>query len=86
MVEELSERAALVHARRVEPNIDNMLKIVRYKAQKCIPSAGGHYWKKIMGTSSLPCVETQWGQSHTGKADTTLTVRGIGSASSVFYG
>jgi N12 class adenine-specific DNA methylase len=27
MVQELSERAAAVHARRVEPNIDNMLKI-----------------------------------------------------------
>jgi hypothetical protein len=28
MVQELSECAALVHARRVEPNIDNMLKIM----------------------------------------------------------
>jgi hypothetical protein len=27
MVQELSERAAAVHARLVEPNIDNMLKI-----------------------------------------------------------
>jgi len=27
MVQELSERAALVHARRVEPNVDNMLRI-----------------------------------------------------------
>ena len=27
MVQELSERAAAVHNRRVEPNVDNMLKI-----------------------------------------------------------
>ena len=41
MVKELSERAAIVHRNGVDPHEDNMLKIVRYKTQKCIPSAGG---------------------------------------------
>jgi N12 class adenine-specific DNA methylase len=45
MVEELSERAARVHAKKVEPNEDNMLKIVRCKTQKCILSAGERYWR-----------------------------------------
>ncbi len=42
--------------------------------------------ENITGVASLPCVETQRGQSHTGKADTALTVKGIGFANSVFYG
>ena len=43
MVAELSERAAAVHAGIVDPSEDNMLKIVRCYAQKCISPAGGHY-------------------------------------------
>ena len=43
MVQELSERAARVHAQLVDPSTDNMLKIVRCYAQKCISPAGGHY-------------------------------------------
>ena len=43
MVASLAKRAEKVRARLVEPNIDNMLKIVRCYAQKCISPAGGHY-------------------------------------------
>ena len=43
MVASLSERAADVHAGIVDPSVDNMLKIVRCYAQKCISPAGGHY-------------------------------------------
>ena len=43
MVEALSKRAAEVHAGVVNPKEDNMLKIVRCYAQKCISPAGGHY-------------------------------------------
>ena len=43
MVAELSERAATVHSGIVDPSVDNMLKIVRCYAQKCISPAGGHY-------------------------------------------
>ena len=43
MVEDLGERADLVRTRQVEPRQDNMLKIVRCYAQKCISPAGGHY-------------------------------------------
>ena len=43
MVQALSERAAAVHGKMVDPTVDNMLKIVRCYAQKCISPAGGHY-------------------------------------------
>ena len=43
MVKALSERASLVHSGTVDPSQDNMLKIVRCYAQKCISPAGGHY-------------------------------------------
>ena len=43
MVQALSERASAVHAGNVDPKEDNMLKIVRCYAQKCISPAGGHY-------------------------------------------
>ena len=43
MVQELSKRASKVHSGKVEPREDNMLKIVRCYAQKCISPAGGHY-------------------------------------------
>ena len=43
MVKSLSERAAEVHSGAVDPSVDNMLKIVRCYAQKCISPAGGHY-------------------------------------------
>ena len=43
MVKALSERAAKVHSGTVDPSVDNMLKIVRCYAQKCISPAGGHY-------------------------------------------
>ena len=43
MVQALSERAAEVHSGSVDPSVDNMLKIVRCYAQKCISPAGGHY-------------------------------------------
>ena len=43
MVKTLSERASLVHSGTVDPSQDNMLKIVRCYAQKCISPAGGHY-------------------------------------------
>ena len=43
MVEALSKRAAEVHAGVVNPKEDNMLKLVRCYAQKCISPAGGHY-------------------------------------------
>jgi hypothetical protein len=43
LVQSLSERAAAVHAGRVEPTEDNMLKIVRCKTQKCILSSGERY-------------------------------------------
>ena len=43
MVADLSERAAAVHSGMVDPSEDNMLKIVRCYAQKCISPAGGHY-------------------------------------------
>ena len=42
MVQELSERASKVHGGSVDPHIDNMLKIVRCYAQKCISPTGGH--------------------------------------------
>lgn len=42
MVQELSKRAAAVHEKRVDPKTDNMLKIVRCYAQKCISPTGGH--------------------------------------------
>ena len=42
MVKALSERAAKVHSGTVDPSVDNMLKIVRCYAQKCISPAGGH--------------------------------------------
>jgi len=41
-VKALSERAAKVHSGTVDPSVDNMLKIVRCYAQKCISPAGGH--------------------------------------------
>ena len=43
MVQSLSERAGKVHSGSVDPRVDNMLKIVRCYAQKCISPAGGHY-------------------------------------------
>ena len=43
MVQSLSERAVKVHSGSVDPRVDNMLKIVRCYAQKCISPAGGHY-------------------------------------------
>jgi N12 class adenine-specific DNA methylase len=43
LVEDLSERAAKVNNREVDPRDDNMLKIVRCKTQKCILSAGERY-------------------------------------------
>ena len=43
MVKALSERASEVHRGSVDPSVDNMLKIVRCYAQKCISPAGGHY-------------------------------------------
>ena len=43
MMKALSERAALVHSGTVDASKDNMLKIVRCYAQKCISPAGGHY-------------------------------------------
>ena len=43
MVKALSERASLVHSGTVDPSQDNMLKIVRCYAQKCISPTGGHY-------------------------------------------
>ena len=43
MVKALSERAAKVHGGSIDPREDNMLKIVRCYAQKCISPAGGHY-------------------------------------------
>lgn len=43
MVAELGERAEEVRKRTVDPSVDNMLKIVRCYAQKCISPAGGHY-------------------------------------------
>ena len=43
MVQVLSERASKVHSGSVDPSQDNMLKIVRCYAQKCISPAGGHY-------------------------------------------
>jgi len=43
MMAELSERASKVHAGVVDPSVDNMLRIVRCQAQKCISPVGGHY-------------------------------------------
>ena len=43
MVAELGERAEQVRAGSVDPTVDNMLKIVRCYAQKCISPEGGHY-------------------------------------------
>ena len=43
MVTSLADRAETVRNRLVEPHQDNMLKIVRCYAQKCISPAGGHY-------------------------------------------
>lgn len=43
MVAELGERAEAVRNGNVDPSEDNMLKIVRCYAQKCISPAGGHY-------------------------------------------
>ena len=43
MVAAFSERAESVRAGMVNPKEDNMLKIVRCYAQKCISPAGGHY-------------------------------------------
>ena len=43
LVADLGERAEAVRNREVEPREDNMLKIVRCYAQKCISPAGGHY-------------------------------------------
>ena len=43
MVKALSKRAEKVHDRQVDVRKDNMLKIVRCYAQKCISPAGGHY-------------------------------------------
>ena len=40
MVQELSERAAAVHAKLVEPTVDNMLKILRCYTQKRISPEG----------------------------------------------
>ncbi|MBE5041014.1 DEAD/DEAH box helicase family protein [Oscillospiraceae bacterium DSM 107454] len=43
MVSELADRAEKVRNKMVDPSEDNMLKIVRCYAQKCISPAGGHY-------------------------------------------
>lgn len=43
MVQGLAERAEAVHRGEVDPSEDNMIKIVRCYAQKCISPAGGHY-------------------------------------------
>ena len=43
MVAELGERADKIRNKMVKPYEDNMLKIVRCYAQKCISPAGGHY-------------------------------------------
>ena len=43
MVVSLAERAERVRNGMVDPTVDNMLKIVRCYAQKCISPAGGHY-------------------------------------------
>lgn len=43
IVAELAERAQKVRDGNVDPTEDNMLKIVRCYAQKCISPAGGHY-------------------------------------------
>ena len=44
MQEEVENRTlTLVHSGTVDPSQDNMLKIVRCYAQKCISPAGGHY-------------------------------------------
>ena len=43
MVASLAERAEKVRGGGVDSSIDNMLKIVRCYAQKCISPAGGHY-------------------------------------------
>ena len=43
MVASLAERAEQVRGGGVDSSVDNMLKIVRCYAQKCISPAGGHY-------------------------------------------
>ena len=43
MVAALADRAEKVRNKMVDPTEDNMLKIVRCYAQKCISPAGGHY-------------------------------------------
>ena len=43
IVESLGERAEVVRNGGVDAAVDNMLKIVRCYAQKCISPAGGHY-------------------------------------------
>ena len=43
MVAGLAERAERVRNGMVDARVDNMLKIVRCYAQKCISPAGGHY-------------------------------------------
>lgn len=43
LVSTFADRAEMVRSGLVEPREDNMLKIVRCYAQKCISPAGGHY-------------------------------------------
>ena len=42
MVADLAERAERIRLGGIDPSVDNMLKIVRCYAQKCISPAGGH--------------------------------------------